>query len=341
MSFDPKTVVEVEEEASKLKIEPEAALAVADVESGGVSLWKFDGKALPPIRFEGHYFYKLLGPDDRKRAVAQGLASPRPGAIKNPLAYKARYQLFERAKAINIKAAIESTSWGLGQVMGVHWKKLGYANVLEFRDEVNRSVAGQVKVMMQYIKEFGLIGVLNSHDWATFAFKYNGPMAAKNNYAAKLATAYRRYRQHIAGPAAPSPDSRLGDTQKQLAKLGFYKGPIDGIMGSGTRGAILKFQSSQGLVADGKIGPMTQAALDREIAKLGVSRGNKIAVTGMSVNAVSAAGDAVNTNVWSLQSLGIDSKFVTIAIVVMVVIGIGLTFFGLYLRTKHGEAAEQ
>ena len=49
--------------------------------------------------------------------------------------------------------------------------------------------------------------------------------------------------------------------QSRLASLGFDPGPIDGAMGRRTRTAIIAFQQSRQLVADGIAGPMTLAAL--------------------------------------------------------------------------------
>lgn len=339
--FDPKTIVVVSAEARQLGVEPAAILAVADVESAGVTLWTFDGQSRPPIRFEGHHFYRRLTSSERSRAVASGLASPKAGAVKNPASYRARYQLLERAKQINPTAALESTSWGLGQVMGEHWKKLGYASVQQLVEQVSMSVGNQIDLMIRYIKAFGLVDELQSKGWKSFAVQYNGPAAAKNDYAGKIERAYRRYSAKNIAEVLPTKDSRIGDVQKQLQKLGFYKGAVDGIRGDKTISAIKRFQAEHGLVADGKAGPMTIDALDKEVAKAGVSRGNKFTGSGMSVTAVTAAGDAVNQNVWSLQSIGIDSQVVSIVVMVMVVAGIALSFYGLYLRMKHGEAAAQ
>ncbi|MFZ5961511.1 TIGR02594 family protein [Thalassococcus sp. BH17M4-6] len=49
--------------------------------------------------------------------------------------------------------------------------------------------------------------------------------------------------------------------QKRLMHLGFNPGPIDGIRGRLTIGAVKAFQRSRGLVADGIVGPLTSAAL--------------------------------------------------------------------------------
>ncbi len=49
--------------------------------------------------------------------------------------------------------------------------------------------------------------------------------------------------------------------QKRLVLLGFNPGPIDGIRGRMTIGALRNFQQSRGLVADGIVGPLTHAEL--------------------------------------------------------------------------------
>lgn len=50
--------------------------------------------------------------------------------------------------------------------------------------------------------------------------------------------------------------------QERLQELGFSPGPIDGIFGSKTLAAVLKFQRRAGLVVDGIVGPKTWAKLN-------------------------------------------------------------------------------
>lgn len=52
--------------------------------------------------------------------------------------------------------------------------------------------------------------------------------------------------------------------QARLAELGFYTGPIDGKAESGTKAALLRFQTHVGIEADGKYGPQTEGELFEE-----------------------------------------------------------------------------
>jgi len=49
--------------------------------------------------------------------------------------------------------------------------------------------------------------------------------------------------------------------QEKLQSLGFSPGKIDGDFGPGTEAAVIAFQRSEGLLADGIVGPTTQEAL--------------------------------------------------------------------------------
>ena len=49
--------------------------------------------------------------------------------------------------------------------------------------------------------------------------------------------------------------------QQALQKAGFNPGAIDGSFGAGTEAAVLAFQRSQGIAADGVVGPNTATAL--------------------------------------------------------------------------------
>ena len=58
-----------------------------------------------------------------------------------------------------------------------------------------------------------------------------------------------------------SAGAEVAKLQAQLQELGFSPGPIDGRFGPATEAAVLAFQKSAGLLADGIAGPRTQGAL--------------------------------------------------------------------------------
>lgn len=58
---------------------------------------------------------------------------------------------------------------------------------------------------------------------------------------------------------AVGPDVR--ELQERLRALGFYTARPDGAFGPRTELAVIRFQRSRGLVADGFVGPATRRAL--------------------------------------------------------------------------------
>ena len=264
---DSAVMREIGTVAAGLKVEAAALAAVADVESGLVVHAVVEGRAEPLIRFEGHYFDRRLTGAAREEARRQGLASPQAGAIRNPAGQAARWRLLTRAAALDRKAAYESTSWGMGQVMGAHWAWLGYASVDALVAEARNGAAGQLRLMARYIDKAGLAEALRRRDWAAFARGYNGPGFAANGYDGKLARAYAR---HAGGTAAQQATALLrrgsrGEAvralQTALTAAG-YALAADGIFGPATERAVRAFQARNRLAVDGIAGKATMAALN-------------------------------------------------------------------------------
>lgn len=194
--------------AAESGIEPAALAAVAELESAGKAAATFAGRREPLIRFEGHYFDRRLSDDRRGQARAEGLASPTPGRIANPASQAARWNLLDRAAAIDRRAAWESTSWGLGQVMGAHWAWLGYPGIDAFVAEARSGALGQARQMARYIAKAGLAGAIQRRDWAAVARGYNGPAYAASRYDKRLAAAFSRHAGAApSAPPAPAPPS--------------------------------------------------------------------------------------------------------------------------------------
>jgi hypothetical protein len=205
--FTDETRRQIATIAKDLGVEPEALLAIAEVESGGKGFAIVDGRPEPLIRFEGHYFDRRLSAADRERARASGLASPTAGAIANPRTQAGRWALLAKACAIDAKAANESVSWGIGQVMGAHWAWLGYADVEKLVAEARGSIAGQIRLMARYIEKAGLAAAVRRRDWDAFARGYNGPQYRRHGYHRKIAAAYHRFRAESDEPL-PAPEAR-------------------------------------------------------------------------------------------------------------------------------------
>ena len=183
---------EIDEIANDLGVEPAAFRAVITVEAAGSG---FDKADRPKALFERHHFYKHLkdAPGLLANAVSEGLAYPKWGEKPYPKGSDAVYDEITRACAIDEEAALLSTSWGLGQIMGSNFKMAGCKSVQEMVEEAKASEAGQLRQMAAFIKSAGLVDELASLNWAGFAKGYNGPQYAQNQYDKKLAAAYSRF----------------------------------------------------------------------------------------------------------------------------------------------------
>ena len=57
----------------------------------------------------------------------------------------------------------------------------------------------------------------------------------------------------IYSDAAITDDATVAAVQRRLARTGYYRGSVDGVIGNGTRTAIRAYERSHGLVVDGRI----------------------------------------------------------------------------------------
>lgn len=178
--------------AEEIGVEEAALRAVLTVESSGSG---FDKAGRPKALFERHYFFKQLTPHpvELDQAVAMGLAYPKWGEKPYPKGSDAVYAEIEAAYEINKTAALMSTSWGLGQIMGANFKAAGCASVEQMVTQAMDSEIYQLRHMAGFIKSSGLLPKLQSLDWPAFARGYNGPGYAKNQYDVKLAAAYSKF----------------------------------------------------------------------------------------------------------------------------------------------------
>lgn len=179
-----------------LGVEGAAVKAVASVESNGAGLIKdSQGNLVPKILFERHIMFQRLRDYTPIKSADMAvkypdIVNPKAGGYKGGLAEHERLQ---RAVLIDRNTALESASWGSYQILGMHWKALGFNNVQEF---VNKAYSeqGQLELFVRFIKANPAIHkALKNKDWVEFARRYNGPAYQKNNYHIKMKEAYEKF----------------------------------------------------------------------------------------------------------------------------------------------------
>jgi hypothetical protein len=181
--------------------------AFLDVETAGGG---YDDEGRPKILFEPARFYAHLSGDARARAVAANLAAPRWGDIPyGP--QSSQYPKLIQAIAIDETAALMSTSWQIGQVLGENFGAAGYDSVQAMvTDMVNGGEAAGLQAAVNFIKANHLDDELRNHQWAAFARGYNGAGYAKNAYDVKLAARFKWWQGRPDTPwTPPAPTPRI------------------------------------------------------------------------------------------------------------------------------------
>lgn len=177
---------------------------VTEVESKGSG---FDDNGLPFILFEGHIFSRLTNgvydqahpgisfPNWTRQWYAKG---PTPTARNTK-----EHVRLQEAAALDREAALKSASWGLFQILGENHKSAGHGTVQSFVNAMYAGEGPQLNAFVNFIKNEKkkrlngerayLVDSLREHRWADFAYGYNGPAYAQNQYDKKLAQAHATY----------------------------------------------------------------------------------------------------------------------------------------------------
>lgn len=170
-----------------------ALKAIIEVECKGSG---FNADGTPVILYERHKFYEGLRAinwitkSKEWYAKYPDLCNPKAGGYGK---YSEQHSKLTRAATLNRDVALESCSWGMGQVMGYHWKSLGYESLQAFVNSMYLSEYDQVEAMCRFLKVNGIIKYINANDWAGVALRYNGKAYKKNNYDVKLRDAYKKF----------------------------------------------------------------------------------------------------------------------------------------------------
>jgi N-acetylmuramidase-like protein/putative peptidoglycan binding protein len=206
----------------------------------------------PVILFERHWFSKLTGREFDE--VAPDLSNSTAGGYGKNGAFQ--HERLERGIKLNRRAALESTSWGLGQVMGFNAAAVGFTDVEAMVNATCESEDLQFQAMIKFIEANGLATHLKTVDWVSFARLYNGPEFQRNMYDKKLAMAHARF------TVGPLPDLRVRAAQLYLSFLGLDPSGVDGWFGEKTQKMIVAFQASKDMPRTGRLDDATFSALE-------------------------------------------------------------------------------
>ena len=164
-------------------------LTFISVETGGKGFDSKTGKIL--IQFEPSWF--------RKKApyAPSGLWSVNKVDVQ-----RKEWLAFNDAFSKNAESAMQATSIGLGQIMGLHYKRLGYRTVGQMWDDAKKGIENQINQLVKFINsDTNLKSAIEHHNWTDVATIYNGSgfreVAAKYHrvpYDKALEDAYYQFR---------------------------------------------------------------------------------------------------------------------------------------------------
>lgn len=153
---------QITQKAKESLIKPSNLLAFVEVETGGKGFDSATGKIM--IQFEPSWMKKLAP------YTPSGLWSVNKVDVQSK-----EWIAFNDAFSKDKDKAMQSTSIGLGQIMGFHYKRLGFKTVGEFWDYSKDSLNNQITLIIQFIKtDKNLSQALVNEDWHKVASIYNG-----------------------------------------------------------------------------------------------------------------------------------------------------------------------
>jgi len=175
------TLSEIQSLAKEFGLPPSRIHAIKDVESGGKGFDETTGKII--IQFEPVWFNKKAPYTPSGKWSLNGVERQ-----------SKEWEAFNDAFSKNPKAAMESTSIGIMQVMGFHWKLLGFSSVGAMWDYAKKSEYNQLRLALLFIKSNKkMFPALVIGNWKIVAYYYNGENYHIKKYDVKLANAEKKY----------------------------------------------------------------------------------------------------------------------------------------------------
>lgn len=164
--------------------------AIKKIESNGKS---FGPEGRPIILFEPHIFYRRTS----GRFGTTSFSYKTWNRSLYPKTQELRWLQMAHAAECDEQAALESASWGLFQIMGFHWKALGYSSAGRFAELMAVSEGEHLKALVKFIQVNGLAPALrrckagDPDSCRDFVEGYNGTGYEANNYHVKFAEALK------------------------------------------------------------------------------------------------------------------------------------------------------
>lgn len=187
---------EIKALANRHHFDLRAMKAVAKVESGG-SGW--DNSGLLKCLYERHYLWRRIKITSAWPDVLNALLSAPTGGGYTVDAdgdgiNDSWEKLADATGWWGFNVAFECASFGKFQIMGAHWKALGYPSVAEFVWGMSRSEAAHYETFCRYIVVNGLTDALNAVDGnpancLAIARGYNGK--GQKSYDQRIAAAWK------------------------------------------------------------------------------------------------------------------------------------------------------
>ncbi len=104
----------------------------------------------PVIRFERHVFHRLT--DGRFDLEHPDLSNPVAGGY---VGRAAEYARLKDASRLDTDGALQSASWGIGQVMGYNFAAIGYGSVQQMIKAMRDDEDAQLWAMATFIEKEG------------------------------------------------------------------------------------------------------------------------------------------------------------------------------------------
>lgn len=187
------TEQDFQEAAKNLNVEVAAIKALTEVESNGRGFW-VTGELV--ILFEPHVFWRELrkrGIDPNKHVKGnEDILYQKWGTRKYPVPTQ-RWAQLNKAIKIHKEAAYCSASYGAFQLMGFHFRSLGYPTAEAFVEDMKKGMHRQLAAFVKFLQVNRIDKPLREKNWHRVAEMYNGPGYLKNDYHNKLAKAFIKW----------------------------------------------------------------------------------------------------------------------------------------------------